>query len=115
MAKPIKGTKDDDDLTLNGTIGNDTIQGKDGNDLIKGGMGNDKIDGGNGIDTAVYSGNIAQYTITPLGTGNDKVVVADSVAGRDGTDELKKVEFLQFNDGVVDIQHGVSWHYLANA
>jgi Ca2+-binding RTX toxin-like protein len=35
MAKPIKGTKDDD-LTLNGTAGNDTIQGKDGNDYIIG-------------------------------------------------------------------------------
>jgi hypothetical protein len=114
MAKPVKGTKADDDLTLLGTDGNDTIQGKDGNDTLKGGKGNDTIDGGNGIDTAVYSGNIANYTIDFKGTGNDKVTVTDNV-GTDGTDQLKHVEFLQFNDGIVDIQHGVSWHYLVNA
>jgi len=36
MAKPLKGTNDDD-LFLTGTPGNDTIQGKDGNDFITGG------------------------------------------------------------------------------
>jgi len=114
MAQPIKGTKQAD-LTLNGTNGDDTIQGKDGNDTITGGKGNDSIDGGNGIDTAVYSGSIAEYNISFKGTGNEKVTVSDTVAGRDGTDQLKHVEFLNFADGVVNVENGAEWHYLVNA
>jgi len=114
MAKPIQGTKQAD-LNLLGTNSDDTIQGKDGNDFITGGKGNDNIDGGDGIDTAVYSGNIADYSIDVKGTGNDKVTVSDHVLGRDGVDQLKHIELLQFNDGVVDLQHGTSWHYLVDA
>jgi Ca2+-binding RTX toxin-like protein len=114
MAKPIQGTKQAD-LHLMGTDGDDAIQGKDGNDIITGGHGNDNIDGGDGIDTAVYSGNIADYSIDIKGTGNDKVTVSDHVSGRDGVDQLKHIELLQFNDGVVDLQHGTSWHYLVDA
>lgn len=116
MAKPIQGTKQSD-LTLTGTDGNDTIQGKDGNDYITGGKGNDNIDGGNGIDTAVYSGNFAQYQILAKGTGNDKITVTDSVAGRDGTDSLKQVEYLQFADATYNVKTGAvdQWHYHVNA
>jgi hypothetical protein len=114
MAKPIQGTKQAD-LHLMGTAGDDSIQGKDGNDFITGGHGNDNIDGGDGIDTAVYSGNIADYSIDIKGTGNDKVTVSDHVNGRDGVDQLKHIELLQFSDGVVDLQHGTSWHYLVDA
>src|SRR5947209_8733498 len=109
MAKPVQGTKQGDSLI--GTDGNDTIQGKDGNDFITGGKGNDNIDGGNGIDTAVYSGNYADYSIVFQGTGNDKVTVSDSHAGRDGTDQLKHVEFLKFNDAIFDVQNDVTHHF----
>src|SRR3954454_17264536 len=102
MAKPIQGTKQAD-LNLMGTDGNDTIQGKDGNDYIIGGKGNDNIDGGNGIDTAVYSGNYADYTIVTKGTGNDKITVTDNV-GTDGTDQLKQVEYLQFKDATYNVK-----------
>jgi|ERR1700752_909888 len=116
MAKPIQGTKQSD-LNLMGTDGSDTIQGKDGNDYITGGKGNDNIDGGNGIDTAVYSGNFAQYQISAKGTGNDKITVSDSVAGRDGTDSLKQVEYLQFADATFNVKTGTldQWHYHVNA
>src|SRR3954471_13572025 len=107
MAKPIQGTKQAD-LNLMGTDSNDTIQGKDGNDYIVGGKGNDNIDGGNGIDTAVYSGNFADYAISAKGTGNDKITVTDSVSGRDGTDQLKHVEFLKFADAIFDVQSDVT-------
>src|SRR4051812_1549457 len=107
MAKPIQGTKQAD-LNLMGTDNNDTMQGKDGNDFITGGKGNDNIDGGNGIDTAVYSGNYADYSITAKGTGNDKITVSDSVAGRDGTDQLKHVEFLKFADAIFDVNNDVT-------
>jgi len=116
MAKPIQGTKQAD-LDLMGTDGNDTIQGKDGNDHITGGHGNDNIDGGNGIDTAFYSGNFGDYDIDTKGTGNDKITVTDHVAGRDGTDQLKHVEYLQFADATYNVQTGQvdQWHYHVNA
>jgi hypothetical protein len=116
MGKPIQGTKQAD-LDLMGTDNNDTIQGKDGNDHITGGHGDDNIDGGNGIDTAFYSGNFADYTITTKGTGNDKITVSDSVSGRDGTDSLKHVEYLQFADATYNVQTGAfdQWHYHVNA
>lgn len=102
MATPIKDIPHSDG-TLNGTSGNDNIQGKDGDDKITGGQGNDNIDGGRGIDTAVYFGSYSDYAVTFADTGNLKITVADSVAGRDGTDSLKKVEWLQFSDALVDV------------
>lgn len=102
MAKPIKGTKQDD-LVLDGTNANNTIQGKGGNDVIKGLGGNDDIDGGNGFDTAVYRGSYFDYSILFKGTGNDKVTITDNVAGRDGTDTLKHVESFQFADVTIDL------------
>jgi RTX calcium-binding nonapeptide repeat (4 copies) len=112
MGKPIKGTNYAD-LNLIGTINSDTIQGKDGNDTITGGGGNDNIDGGNGIDTAVFSGFINDYLLSFKNTGNDKVTVTDMVGG-DGTDQLKHVEFLQFQDATVNVANGAAWSYGVN-
>jgi hypothetical protein len=75
---------------------NDVIRAGAGDDTITGGIGNDIINGEAGIDTAVYSGNFADYTISHSG---NQVVVADGVAGRDGTDYLMNVEFMKFADG----------------
>jgi len=115
MAKPIKGTNTSDSLW--GTDDDDNIQGKAGNDLISAGKGNDGIDGGQDIDTVSYAGNYADYVLSYKGTGNDKVTVHDTVAGRDGTDDIKHVEFLQFNDAIVDLQTGEvsQWQYSVNA
>ena len=116
MAKPIQGSKQAN-LNLVGTDGADNIQGQDGDDFITGGKGDDKIDGGRGIDTAFYSGLYADYLFNFKGTGNDKVTVQDTVANRDGTDSLKKVEFLQFADATVNVDTGAveQWHYHVNA
>ena len=70
------------------------------NDTIQGGAGNDTIDGGAGIDTALYTGSFADYTLSRSGAA---LVVADSKAGRDGTDSLRNVEFLRFRDGTVAV------------
>ncbi len=77
---------------------NDVIDGGAGNDVISGGAGNDTIDGGDGIDMAVYAGSARDYAIGLV--GND-IVVSDGVAGRDGTDHLSNVEFLQFADTTI--------------
>ena len=115
MAKPVKGTKQSDGL--NGTDGDDKIMGMDGNDTFAAGKGNDSIDGGKGVDTVVFSGNYDDYLISYKGTGNDKLTVQDTVAGRDGTDELKKIEWLKFNDATVNVQTGevAEWDYYVNA
>jgi hypothetical protein len=58
-----------------------------------------------GFDTAVFSGNEADYAVsinnngTPGNVSDDIVTVADSVIARDGTDRLTHIERLQFADG----------------
>ena len=71
------------------------ITGGSGNDILASTSGNDTIDGGVGTDTVTYKGNLASYVITKTSTG---YTVADSVAGRDGTDTLINVERLHFSD-----------------
>lgn len=72
----------------------DTLSGYAGNDVITGGSGNDSITGGEGTDTAVFSGNIENYTISKSG---DVITVSDR-NGTDGRDTLTGIELLQFND-----------------
>jgi Ca2+-binding RTX toxin-like protein len=56
------------------------------------------------FDTAQFSGDRSEYVVTiddngtPLDFSDDIVTVADTVAGRDGTDTLKHIERLQFRD-----------------
>ncbi|MDH1631548.1 peroxidase family protein [Pseudomonas mosselii] len=59
--------------------------------------------GGAAFDTAVFSGVQAEYVVTQDTRGtadlaDDVWTVADSVAGRDGTDTLLHIERLQFAD-----------------
>lgn len=56
--------------------------------------GNQHLQGGGGIDTVVYHGARAQYTVT-------RSAVTDTVAARDGADTLGGIERLRFNDGAV--------------
>ena len=103
MSAPIQGTPLQSGTTISGTAGDDKIQAQGGNDTIVMSTGNDTVDGGVGNDVAVFSGRYADYTVTPLGTGNLKIEVVGL-----GTDaELKKVETLKFSDGSYDVQTGV--------
>lgn len=77
---------------------NDIVHGGAGDDYIAGGIGNDFIDGGEGTDTAVFSGAIADYTISQKGA---QTIVADGVPDRDGTDTLINVEYMKFRDGTL--------------
>ncbi|WP_044870706.1 peroxidase family protein [Pseudomonas sp. LFM046] len=54
---------------------------------------------GPNFDTALFSGNLADYSVTQNANGTFTVV--DSVAGRDGTDTLTNIERLQFADQAV--------------
>ena len=73
---------------------NNNITGNNGNETIAGGMGDDTINGLDGIDTAVYSGVKANYSITKISNG---FAVLDNI-GNEGTDALINIERLQFSD-----------------
>ncbi len=82
--------------TATGGAGNDTVIGNDADNVLTGGPGNDAIDGQGGSNTAVFSGAHGQYNVTASGS---TYTVADTVAGRDGTDQLTNIQWLQFSDG----------------
>lgn len=77
-----------------GTAGNDTLTGTAANDSFNGLAGNDIINGGAGLDTAIYAGKRADFTITAAGAN---FTVQDKT-GAEGTDTLNQVERLQFAD-----------------
>jgi Ca2+-binding RTX toxin-like protein len=88
---------------LDGGAGQDIIQAGSGlredADTLIGGAGDDTMNGGGGTDTAVFSGNRSQYTFAPI---ND-AIGGYTVAGPDGTDEIRFIERLQFDDGTFSI------------
>lgn len=74
----------------------DTLFGNDAGNLIKTGQGYDTIDGGGGVDTVVYSGTVAGYSVT-LSPDGATITIADR-SPRDGTDTLTHVEHARFTD-----------------
>jgi hypothetical protein len=56
--------------------------------------GDDVLDGGSGLDTALYSGSKANYTVSKSSQGF-------TAAGPDGVDSLVSVERLKFSDFTV--------------
>ncbi|WP_419904319.1 type I secretion C-terminal target domain-containing protein [Kiloniella sp.] len=92
----IRGSNNND--TLIGSDGDNYLRGKDGDDILEGGLGDDLLQGDDGTDTAVFTGNFADYTITD--DNGDVIVTANN--GTDGTDRLKGVERLRFDDGLYD-------------
>jgi hypothetical protein len=95
----ISGKLSADDIlgiqTLYGARAATGIAGTSGNDTFTSTSANDVYDGGAGVDTVVYTGARAQYTVT---ASSGVLTVADSVAGRNGTDTLSNVEQLKFSD-----------------
>ena len=77
-----------------GGAGDDSITGNSSDNALKGGQGDDYIDGGSGLDTAIFAGNYADYSIT---NESGRYTVVDNV-GTDGTDILVQVEAFEFAD-----------------
>ena len=110
----VDGGADDD--TLYGNDGNDLIKGGTGNDDIVGGMGsdtlhgdggNDSLDGGDGIDTVAFTGTLGDYGLTLNADGSLRVNdLRNNVP--DGTDTLRNVEKLDFDDGVWTLLTGTA-------
>ena len=76
--------------------GNDTLTATNNPDILIGGEGSDALNGGLGIDKAAYSGAASEYKVTIGSEG--KLVVADKVESRDGSDALSGVERISFAD-----------------
>jgi Ca2+-binding RTX toxin-like protein len=90
-----------DDL-LYGGLDDDQLVGGIGNDVLRGEQGDDVLGGGGGIDTAEFSGSLADYRITRLSDTSYRVV--DTRTGGDGADILTDIERLNFaNVSAVDI------------
>ena len=92
------GTKIDNFV---GGSGGDAVRANDDGDTFTGGAGNDFFDGGAGIDTAVYSGNFADYTITR--SVDDFYIVDNRPGSPDGNDTVIGVELGRFADGTRSI------------
>jgi Ca2+-binding RTX toxin-like protein len=97
----LRGEAGDDELfgddgndTLLGEAGADQLNGGGGRDTLTGGADNDIIDGGAGRDTAVFSGDFSEYSLSFAGG-------VLTVIGPDGTDTLTNVEQLQFDDQLI--------------
>ncbi|MGA0544542.1 DUF4214 domain-containing protein [Brevundimonas sp. VNH65] len=89
----LEGTEKADTLVGGGS--NDQLYGNAGNDRLRGGAGDDLLDGGAGVDAAEYTHVRRAHEIGKR-TGD-----AQSVAGREGADQLVGVENLRFADGVL--------------
>lgn len=99
-------------VTIQGTDASEWISGTDGDDVIAAGGGNDEIyapignnvvDGGDGEDRLViYEGNRDQYTIK---SQSDGVVILEGpgLNGETVRVELSNVEWIQFNDGSIQV------------
>ncbi|SMX33368.1 Calx-beta domain protein [Maliponia aquimaris] len=98
----LTGSGDD---FIDGSYRREFIQGKDGNDSLLGAGSDDRLDGGDGVDQALFSGKIADYTIT-ITDGSDPDNPEVEIAHTGGTmangkDAIKNVEFavFEFEDG----------------
>jgi hypothetical protein len=81
-----------------GGTGADRIVGNSNGNIIRGNGGNDDIDGGLGSDEVAFNGQRSEYFIQKSGV---KYSISDSVANRDGKDQVVNVESLRFSDKTV--------------
>jgi hypothetical protein len=91
----IDGGSGDD--TLAGGNGTDTLRGNGGNDRLAGGDGKDMLDGGAGVDTAVFSGSRANFSVAKTSTG----YTITALSGSAGADSLTSIERFAFDDASV--------------
>jgi Ca2+-binding RTX toxin-like protein len=83
--------------TLEGGAASDTIHGGAGNDSLVGAAGDDQLNGGTGTDTAAFSSNWADNTLTRASDGS---LLIQGPAGKDG---LASIERLTFTDLTAEI------------
>lgn len=85
-----------------GTAGNDQIAGSNANELFYGAQGNDELDGGAGNDAAVYAGKRSDFNVHKESGGFH----IDDQAGSAGSDALKNIESIRFDDSSINLLIG---------
>jgi len=88
---------------LTGNDFDNSLIGNEGSNLLAGAGGDDMLDGAGGEDGAVFAGPADEYEISET---DGVVTVSDGVEGRDGTDSLRNIEYLQFGDSRVPLEDG---------
>ncbi|MDD5754689.1 MAG: Ig-like domain-containing protein, partial [Methylococcales bacterium] len=117
--KEINGTGNSLDNTLEGNESNNELMGDSGvdklfgyggNDTLSGGDGDDVLDGGDGIDQAKFdeSQNDYQITIDSDGETIQIAYVGNDDTIKDGTDTLKNIEKVAFNDSSFNVVIGTA-------
>ena len=81
--------------------------GGTGNDTLIGNSANNILNGGGGTNTAVESGNYADYSIT-YNAATHQYTVSDKLANRDGVDTFSNIQQIQFADGVKTLSSLIS-------
>ena len=66
------------------------------NDTIRGNVANNRLNGGGGSDSAVFTGDLSDYSFSL--NGSSELVVQDQTSNRDGTDTLVNIESITFFD-----------------
>lgn len=79
----------------------DQLEGNDAANMLQGLGGNDILDGGGGDDTAVFIGNMSEYSIVRNVDGS--ITVTDTVSGKDGSDILRNIEHIKFLDATYQV------------
>ena len=88
--------------SLEGSARADYLDGGTGNDTLVGGLGNDTLVGGDGPndkDVAVFSGRFSDYLVKfQAYSSQSPTDIWWTVTGKDGTDYVRGVEVLRFED-----------------
>ena len=92
----LSGGVGDDELI--GGNGDDSLNGGDGNNRYLPGLGNDTIQGSSGMDLVFYPGNQSSYSLD-----NSCTQSSCTISGASGTDVLKNIETIIFDDARVDL------------
>jgi serralysin len=80
----------------------DVLTGNSADNHLTGGAGNDTLSGGDGTDTAIYTGNVKNYSLR-LDRIHYTGTVTDQQIARDGQDTLSNIERLQFADATLNL------------
>jgi hypothetical protein len=90
--------------------GYQTVLGTAGHDRLISTAAAETIDGAAGIDTLVYGGNRAGFTLARTGTGTGTGFSVEGISGSEGTDTLVNVERLEFADKKLALDLDPSGH-----
>ena len=102
------GTNSNADVGVIGNSANNVLTGDAGKNSFTGQAGNDIIDGIAGEDTVYFSGAFTDYIIT-FNSNTGVLQVSDSRVGSpDGTDQLKNIDYLVFDNGGSPETYGVA-------